>query len=84
MQIHQFLAQITFLILGMIMPEDSLKRNMLPNQSWLLKDFSNQLWFYLVLENISTWEWLIFIDQKYFEDDISVIWSNAYLLLNFA
>ena len=44
-------------------------------------DFSNQLWFYLVLENISIW--VIFIHQKYFADDISVILSNVYLLLNF-
>ena len=33
-------------------------------------------WFHLVLENITTWEWLICINQKSFENYISVIFDR--------
>ena len=29
---------------------------------------------------MSIWEWLIFINQKYFEDDFCVVLSNLYLI----
>ena len=33
-------------------------------------------WFHLVLKDITTWAWLIFIDQILFEDDIFVIFNR--------
>ena len=39
-------------------------------------DFRYQLQFHSALKNITTWEWLIFFDQKLFEDDISIIFDR--------
>ena len=41
---------------------------------WLA--FRYYLWYHLVLKNITTLDWLIFIDHNLFEDDISVIFDK--------